>query len=122
MEQLQILHSMVKLEFQNRNPGYSDFTTSNGTASFSFSNASTNPISHGANALKLENEVISENIGNETVDDINNQYHEELLRNQEAENIVHDTSNENEQSFSQEAIKSLETDEAPSNDLKEFRY
>ena len=105
---------------QNRNPGYSDFTTSNGTASFSFSNASTNPISHGANALKLENEVISENIGNETVDDLNNQYHEELLRNQEAENIVHDTSNENEQSFSQEAIKSLETDEAPSNDLKEF--
>ena len=105
---------------QNRNPGYSDFTTSNGTASFGFSNASTNPISHGANALKLENEVISENIGNETVDDLNNQYHEELLRNQEAENIVHDTSNENEQSFSQEAIKSLETDETPSNDLKEF--
>ena len=105
---------------QNRNPGYSDFTTSNGTASFGFSNASTNPISHGANALKLENAVISENIGNETVDDINNQYHEELLRNQEAENIVHDTSNENEQSFSQEAIKSLETDEAPSNNLKEF--
>ncbi len=105
---------------QNRNPGYSDFTTSNGTASFSFSNASTNPISHGANALKLENEVISENIGNDTVDDLNNQYHEELLRNQEAENIVHDTSNENEQSFSQEAIKSLETDETPSNDLKEF--
>ena len=105
---------------QNRNPGYSDFTTSNGTASFSFSNTSTNPISHGANALKLENEVVSENIGNETVDDINNQYHEELLRNQEAENIVHDTSNENEQSFSQEAIKSLETDGAPSNDLKEF--
>ena len=104
----------------NRNPGYSDFTTSNGTASFSFSNASTNPISHGANALKLENEVISENIGNETVDDLNNQYHEELLRNQEAENIVHDTSNENEQSFSQEAIKSLDKDEAPSNDLKEF--
>ena len=105
---------------QNRNPGYSDLTTGNGTASFSFSNATTNPVTHGANALKLENEVISENIGNETVDDLNNQYHEELLRNQEAENIVHDTSNENEQSFSQEAIKSLDKDEAPSNDLKEF--
>ena len=45
---------------QNRNPGYSDLTTGNGTASFSFSNATTNPVSHGANALKLENEVISE--------------------------------------------------------------
>ena len=29
---------------QNRNPGYSDFTTTNGTASFSFSNATSNPV------------------------------------------------------------------------------
>ena len=47
---------------QNRNPGYSDFTTSNGVTSFNFSNASSNPVSDGANALKLENEVVSENI------------------------------------------------------------
>ena len=56
---------------QNRNPGYSDFVASNGTASFSFSNTASNPVSHGANALKLENEVIEEN-QNESVDDVNN--------------------------------------------------
>ena len=103
---------------QNRNPGYSDFTTSNGTASFSFSNASSNPVSHGANALKLENEVVTENINNESVDEVNNQYHEELLKNQSAENIVESTSSESEISFSQEAVAPQENE--LSDDLKEF--
>ena len=103
---------------QNRNPGYSDFTTSNGTASFSFSNASSNPVSHGANALKLENEVVTENINNESVDEVNNQYHEELLKNQSAENIVESTSSESEISFSQEAVATQENE--LSDDLKEF--
>ena len=103
---------------QNRNPGYSDFTTSNGTASFSFSNASSNPVSHGANALKLENEVVTENINNNSVNEVNNQYHEELLKNQSAENIVESTSSESEISFSQEAVASQENE--LSDDLKEF--
>ena len=105
---------------QNRNPGYSDFTSSNGTASFSFSNASTNPISHGANALKLENEVVSENLSNDSIDEVNNQYHEELIKNQEVENIIENTSDENEVSFSQEAISNSENENVISNDLKEF--
>ena len=103
---------------QNRNPGYSEFPTSNGTASFSFSNASSNPVSHGANALKLENEVVTENLNNESVDEVNNQYHEELLKNQSAENIVESTSNESEISFSQEAVSPQENE--LSDDLKEF--
>ena len=101
---------------QNRNPGYSDFTTNNGTPTFNFSNASTNPISHGANALKLDNEVVSENINNDSVDEINNQYHEELLKNQEVENTL----DENEMSFSHGIESSLENKNEPSNDLKEF--
>ena len=105
---------------QNRNPGYSDFATGNGTASFSFSNASSNPISHGANALKLENEVVSENFSNESIDEVNNQYHEELLKNQEAEDIVENTSNEGEISFSEEALATNENDQEPLSDLKEF--
>ena len=105
---------------QNRNPGYSDFTTGNGTASFSFSNASSNPISHGANALKLENEVVSENFSNESIDEVNNQYHEELLKNQEAESIVENTSNEGEISFSEEALATNENEQEPLSDLKEF--
>ena len=104
---------------QNRNPGYSDFSTNNGTASFGFSNTNSKPISHGANALKVENEILSENLNNDSVDEVNNQYHEELLRNQEVENIVEKTSTEDEVSFSQEAIdESIEQE--PSMDLKEF--
>jgi len=106
---------------QNRNPGYSDFAASNGTASFAFSKTSTNPMSDGATALKLENEIVSENISsNESISDVNNQYHEELLRNQEVQKIVENTSDEGEMSFSQEAIGGLETEENITNDLKEF--
>ena len=104
---------------QNRNTGYSDFGSNNHTASFSFSNTSLNPVTDGANALKLENEVVSENF-NDSVNEVNNQYHEELLRNQEAENIVENTSEENEISFSEEAINSLDTKHESSTDLKEF--
>ena len=39
---------------QNRNPGYSDFSHMGSSASFNFSNTVSNPISHGANALKLK--------------------------------------------------------------------
>ena len=55
--------------------------------------------------LNLKMRFVSENINNnQSVDEVNNQYHEELLKNQEAENIVENTSNEDEISFSQEAI------------------
>ena len=104
---------------QNRNPGYSDFGSNNTTPSFSFSNNNTNIATHGANALKLENEVVSENF-NDSVDEVNNQYHEELLKNQEIENIVENTSDENEVSFSKEAVGNSETEQEISNDLKEF--
>ena len=104
---------------QNRNPGYSDFASNNTTTSFSFSNNISNSITHGANALKLENEVVSENF-NESVDEVNNQYHEELLRNQEIENVVENVSEQNEVSFAQEATETSESDQVSSNDLKEF--
>jgi len=101
---------------QNRNPGYSDFSNLSSTTSFNFSSNSQAPVSHGANALKLENEVVSENV-NESIDAVNNQYHEELLKNQEAENIVENVSEQHEVSFSQEA---MDTSETSASDLKEF--
>ena len=100
---------------QNRNPGYSDFSN----MGLNFSSNNTNPVSHGANALKLENEVTPENY-NETVNDVNDQYHKELLKNQELESIVEDTSKESEISFSQEALETSESDQNNSADLKEF--
>ena len=106
---------------QNRNTGYSDFGSSNpATASFGFSNPKSNPVSHGANALKLENEVISENVNNQSVNEINNQYHEELLKSHESEKIVENTSADDEMSFSQEAISKVDVEPEISNDLKEF--
>ena len=43
---------------QNRNPGYSDFSNLGPTQSFNFSTNNSNPLSHGANALKFENEIV----------------------------------------------------------------
>ena len=104
---------------QNRNPGYSDFSNLGSNTSFNFSNNNTNPVSHGANALKLENEIVSENF-NETVGEVNDRYHEELLKNQEAEKIVDNVSQQDEVSFSQEALNTPEDTTDNFNDLKEF--
>ena len=104
---------------QNRNPGYSDFSNIGLNSTFNFSSNNTSPVSHGANALKLENEVVSENF-NESISDVNNEYHKELLKNQEVENIIENTSEENEVSFSQEAFETSERDQDNSVDLKEF--
>jgi cell division protein FtsZ len=111
---------------QNRNPGYSDFSNVGPTASFNFSSSNSSPVSHGANALKLENEVTSE-IANqpaikEEVNKVNNQYLEELLKSQEIENTVSESSNEHEVSFTEEAIKeeSASIEQEIKNDLSEF--
>ena len=104
---------------QNRNPGYSDFSNM-GSPAFNFSNSSS-PITHGANALKVENEMIQEQ---EQVSVGNNMVNENFA----TENIVEDsTVNEMEKSFTQEAVETFEEknhdeniQEEPSNDLKEF--
>jgi len=104
---------------QNRNPGYSDFSNLSSTTSFNFSSNNQPPLSHGANALKLENEVVSENF-NESVNDLNNQYNEELLKNQEVKNIVDNALDQEEASFTQEVLESSKIDQTVSNDLREF--
>ena len=110
---------------QNRNPGYSDFSNMGPTPSFNFTNNNSNPVSHGANALKLENEIVTEDvnqqIAKEDINDVNNQYHEEILKDHQAENIVENTSDEEETSFTQEATTEISTNEDDkNNDLSEF--
>ncbi len=112
---------------QNRNPGYSDFSHLGTSESFNFSNTASSPISHGANALKLENEIV-----NERVNDSNhsNTVNEEVMTNSNhvSENVAEDSSiNEMEKSFTQEAIEisqenieSENIEDNISNDLKEF--
>ncbi len=112
---------------QNRNPGYSDFSNMGSSASFNFSNTTQSPISHGANALKLENEIVQEQQGETTQTNVTN---EEVLQstNFETESIVEDsTVNEMEKSFTQEALQTQHetnttdnVEEDVSNDLKEF--
>ncbi len=113
---------------QNRNPGYSDFSNMGSSQSFNFSNTTaSNPITHGANALKLENEIIQEQ---QTESSHNQMMSEEVVQNtnMESESIVQDSSvNEMEKSFAQEAMETnhedhqdINKEEETSNDLKEF--
>jgi cell division protein FtsZ len=113
---------------QNRNPGYSDFTNMSSSASFNFSSTTTsNPITNGANALKLDNEIVQEQHQEQLNSNVTN---EEIIHGNdiETESVVEDTSvNEMEKSFTQEAIESSNDqiadeniEEDVSNDLKEF--
>ena len=113
---------------QNRNPGYSDFSNMGSSQSFNFSNTTaSNPITHGANALKLENEIVQEQ---QTENPHNQMMNDDIIQNTslETESIVEDNSvNEMEKSFTQEAmeipqenIQENNIDEEVSNDLKEF--
>jgi cell division protein FtsZ len=89
---------------QNRNPGYSDFNSASSAQSFNFSPTMNSPITHGANALKLENEIITEPDTNSTSSKMSN---EQSTASQEVESIVEDNhSNDYEQSFSEEALSS----------------
>jgi len=106
---------------QNRNPGYSDFSNLGSNTSFNFSTST--PISSGANALKLENEITAENVGetaNEDINQINDQYHEELLKNQQVESLVENANEDQENSFTHEAISDSTNEDKIKNDLKEF--
>ena len=87
---------------QNRNPGYSDFNSAGSAQSFNFSPTMNSPISHGANALKLENEIITEPVTNSSTTKM---LSEQSTTSQEVESIIEDNqSNNYEQSFSEEAF------------------
>ncbi len=107
----------------NRNPGYSDFSNIGSSGAFNFSNTASNPISHGANALKLENEVVQEQENQSPHESINSEENLDST-NSEMENVVEDSSvNEMEKSFTQEALEPIQSEiveEEASNDLKEF--
>jgi cell division protein FtsZ len=108
---------------QNRNPGYSDFGNSGSAQSFSFSPTMSSPFLHGANALKLENEVTEEtskanNISN-TVSSLNNEYNEALLSNQEYENMnIKNQQDDYEKSFAEEALNDVDKNEESNSSLE----
>ena len=81
---------------QNRNPGYSDFSNSGSTQSFTFSNPTNSIITNGANALKIDEEIKTENF---------NSNHNEIENTDEmsvkSENIATHNNEENNSNFDQ---------------------
>jgi cell division protein FtsZ len=111
---------------QNRNPGYSNFSNTGSSQTFNFSTTNSNSITSGANALKLENEVLSEtadtNESSSLIQSTNNEYNEELLNNQKNE-IKNSTEGGEisayEQSFLEKEPDSLNEIEQPANEIEQ---
>ena len=95
---------------QNRNPGYSDFSNIGSAQSFNFSNSMHTTAVDGANALKLENEIVTETMqdvySTEEIKDLNQEYNEQVLNNQESK--------------AEANIKENKEEEKPSNGLENF--
>jgi len=106
---------------QNRNPGYSDFGNTTSAQSFNFpTTMASTPITDGANALKLENEVIEEQ---ETNISSSETFGQNEMNNVESEILGETFSNEindSEQSNLDESINSLNETEQTSNGLENF--
>ena len=94
---------------QNRNTGYSEFPNTNNMSSFNFNENNLSAATLGANALKLDNEVVADALNKgENINDINNQYNEEILNNQNEDfNNTKDNEDSNE-SKSEESSNGLE--------------
>jgi cell division protein FtsZ len=110
---------------QNRNPGYSDF--SNSSPTFNFASTTNNPISHGANALKLENEIVTNNLdtgsSSNSINELNEEYNSELVTNQnnKIEDFVdNDSVTEHEQSFTEEVLENTKDNKESLNGLENF--
>ena len=63
---------------------------------------------------------MSQSINSQSVDEVNNQYHEELLKNQEIEKLDDIISESNEGYFSHETSNPTEKEQDNQNDLREF--
>ena len=99
---------------QNRNPGYSDFSGLNMSETFNFQTSTTAPVSDGATALKLEDEVHVNN-GNEMT---NIKYSENI--NEPSTQIATDTSQNSIVSEEHEEEKKETVETEPSNGLENF--
>ncbi len=109
---------------QNRNPGYSDFSNTGNAQAFNFSNSVSSSAISGANALKLENEVLTENspeVSSSEIMNESNETNQELEL--EVENVLEDSSlNVEEESFTKEALSDLDENKELSNGLENFGF
>ena len=101
---------------QNRNPGYTDFSNTGSSQSFTFSNPTNSIITNGANALKIEEEIKSENLNvssNEMETYQENSSENISLENQRDEN----SSNTVENDFSSNGLENFKFNEEETPEL-----
>ena len=101
---------------QNRNPGYTDFSNTGSSQSFTFSNPTNSIITNGANALKIEEELKSENLNvssNEMETYQENSSENESLESQGVEN----SSNTVENDFSSNGLENFKFNEEETPEL-----
>ena len=101
---------------QNRNPGYTDFSNTGSSQSFTFSNPTNSIITNGANALKIEEEIKSENLNvssNEMETYQENSSENESLESQGVEN----SSNTVENDFSSNGFENFKFNEEETPEL-----
>ena len=104
---------------QNRNPGYTDFSNNSPTQAFSFSNQNSPIMTSGANALKIEDQVKTDDQGVSTIGDSDKKTSsfddKELSKNDlQDSSITPDISLEKEEN--------LEVNTSPSNGLENFNF
>ena len=101
---------------QNRNPGYTDFSNTGTSQSFTFSNPTNSIITNGANALKIEEDIKSENLNvssNETETYQENSSENQSLESQEVEN----SSNTVSKDFSSNGLENFKFNEEETPEL-----
>jgi len=105
---------------QNRNPGYSDFSQTNVTSSgFNFTDSTHNTVTQGANALKLDNEVMVESTPINTSSEV---VSEQALNLEETEvkNSNQQNTNESNEEESLELTNEIVESNEASNGLENF--
>ena len=102
----------------NRNPGYSDFA-SMGVATQSLNLTNTMPVSDGATALKLEDEILQDN-SNE-IDNFNSQNEQVTLDNTPEQHITEDKIETSESIITENTEINIDKEET-SNGLENFGF
>ena len=101
---------------QNRNPGYTDFSNTGSSQSFTFSNPTNSIITNGANALKIEEEIKSENLdvsSNEMDTYQENSNEKESFESKEVENSPNTVEND----FSSNGLENFKFNEEETPEL-----
>jgi len=107
---------------QNRNPGYSDFSNMNSAQSFNFSQTINSPVTSGANALKLEDEVIDEAKADSSYSEVISENNQNITSTESESFSSNETESVNmtENSSSDEFAEDLHKTEETSNGLENF--